>query len=146
MAMGSDGSDIEDAELAIEDGDFETAADLLRTAIEDDPGNADAYNYLAFSQRNMGQTDEAMENYARALELSPDHKYTIEYQGELYLQLGNKAGAEANLQRLSELLRFSVSKTAPAWRGNSHHVARFDVSGICVGECLDVTVGSFHLC
>ncbi|NKB45666.1 MAG: tetratricopeptide repeat protein [Alphaproteobacteria bacterium] len=102
-AMGSGGSDIEDAELAIEEGDFEAAADLLRTVLEDDPDNADAYNYLAYSQRNMGQTDEAMENYARALELDPEHKGALEYQGELYLKLGNKAGADANLARLGAL-------------------------------------------
>lgn len=106
MAMGtasSSSESIEDAEQAIDDGDFEAAMELLRTALEDDPDNADAYNLLAYSQRNMGQTDEAMENYARALELDPDHKGALEYQGELYLKLGNKAGADANLARLSEL-------------------------------------------
>lgn len=106
LAMGSGSSaseSIEEAEQAIDDGDFEGAADLLRTALEDDPDNADAYNLLAFSQRNMDQTDEAMENYARALELDPDHKGALEYQGELFLKLGNKAGADANLARLSEL-------------------------------------------
>jgi Flp pilus assembly protein TadD len=105
-AYGSSSSsdeEIEEAEEAIDRGDFEDAIDILSTVLADDPDNADAYNFLAYSQRNLDQFDVAMENYLRALELDPDHKGALEYQGELFLMMGEKAAAEANLVRLSEL-------------------------------------------
>lgn len=105
-AFGSESSsdeDLEEAQEAIDAESYEDAVDLLRSVLEEDPDNADAYNFLAYSQRSMEQFDVAMENYKRALEIDPEHKGALEYQGELFLQLGDQAAAEANLARLGEL-------------------------------------------
>jgi tetratricopeptide (TPR) repeat protein len=102
-SSSSSKGDLKKAEKAIGEEDFEKAIGILRTVLESDPDNADAYNFLAYSQRNIDQIDEAMENYIRALDLDPDHKGALEYQGELYLKLGDKLAAEANLVRLGEL-------------------------------------------
>ena len=94
---------LEEAQDAIDANSFDEAIDILQEALEDDPDNADAYNLLAYSQRSLDQTDVAMENYRRALEIDPEHKGALEYQGELFLLLGDRAAAEANLVKLSQI-------------------------------------------
>jgi len=104
LAMGSSSdADLEAAEEAIDEEEYTEAIDLLENVLSDDPGNPDAYNYLAYSQRHLEQLDAAMENYNRALEIDPDHKGALEYQGELFLLMGDKASAEKNLDRLVTL-------------------------------------------
>jgi tetratricopeptide (TPR) repeat protein len=85
--------------------DFATAEALLADYVTKKKKSADAWNYLAFSRRNLGKNDEAMANYNTALELDDEHKGALEYQGELYLKLGNIAAAQANLARLEKLCR-----------------------------------------
>ena len=105
-AVGSSSSGdelLEEAQDAIDAESFDEAIDILQEILEDEPDNADAYNLLAYSQRNTEQLGVAMENYRRALELDPDHKGALEYQGELFLQIGDRDAAEANLVRLSAL-------------------------------------------
>ena len=64
---------------------------------------ADVYNLLGFSLRNLGEFERSAENYRRALSLDPDHRSALEYQGELFLQLGDVAKAQENLRRLIAL-------------------------------------------
>ena len=91
------------AESLVKERRFEEALPLLRRVVGRDPGNADAYNYLAFSQRKIGLLDEAMSNYMRALDLDPDHIGAREYLGESYLQLGQRDKAEEQLAILVRL-------------------------------------------
>jgi Flp pilus assembly protein TadD len=65
--------------------------------------HADVYNLLGFSLRNQGDTRTAQTYYQKALEFDPDHKGALEYQGELYVKLGDLARAEANLAKLVKL-------------------------------------------
>lgn len=65
--------------------------------------SADVYNLLAFSQRNVGDYENALPNYFKALALDPDHKGAHEYLGELYLKTGEMAKARALLARLVTL-------------------------------------------
>ncbi len=65
--------------------------------------NADALNLLAFATRNLGDLENAASYYRAALGMDPNHLGALEYQGELFLLLGDRAGAEANLARLTEL-------------------------------------------
>jgi Flp pilus assembly protein TadD len=91
------------AEHLVKEQRFEEALLLLKQVLAQDPGNADAYNYLAFSQRKLGRFEEAFANYMRALDLDPDHMGAREYLGELYLQLGRRDKAEEQLSRLMML-------------------------------------------
>jgi Flp pilus assembly protein TadD len=91
------------AEHLVKEQRFEEALLLLKQVLARDPGNADAYNYLAFSQRKLGRFEEAFANYMRALDLAPDHMGAREYLGELYLQLGRRDKAEEQLSRLMVL-------------------------------------------
>ena len=95
--------DFATAERLVKERHFTEAMPLLKAVIARDPGNADAYNYLAFSQRKLGHLGEALGNYMRALDLDPDHIGAREYLGELYVQLGEMDKADEQLTRLKLL-------------------------------------------
>jgi Flp pilus assembly protein TadD len=64
------------------------------------PGDPDILVYVAFAQRRRGATDDALAAYAQALASDPGHPAALAYQGALFLALGRRAEAEANLARL----------------------------------------------
>ncbi|MFI4937355.1 MAG: tetratricopeptide repeat protein [Candidatus Berkiellales bacterium] len=82
--------------------EFDKAVPILTEVVTADPKNADAYNYLGFSYRNLGKMDEALKNYQMALSIDPNHKGANEYLGELYLQKGDLPKAEERLQALDK--------------------------------------------
>jgi Tfp pilus assembly protein PilF len=92
-----------DAEEAIEDGDYPAAIGLLKEVIAEDDGNADVLNLLGFSNRKLGDFAVAFDYYQRALSADPDHRGANEYLGELYVQMGNVAAAEGQLETLEGL-------------------------------------------
>ncbi|MGO9933660.1 MAG: tetratricopeptide repeat protein [Steroidobacteraceae bacterium] len=51
------------------------------------PGMYQAWNYLGFANRHLGNYDDALTSYAKALELNPGYPDAIEYRGEAYLGL-----------------------------------------------------------
>ncbi len=81
----------------------EAIAYLDFEVIEWYPENAEALTLKAYSQRSMGMHKEAMENYNAALASDPTHQGALEYQGELYLMMGDQDSAEANLKKLENL-------------------------------------------
>lgn len=72
--------------------------------------NADVLNYLGFTSRHLGRTDEALAYYREALTLNPGHRGATEYLGELYLQLGRRAEANQMLARLDLLCPYSCAE------------------------------------
>tara|TARA_A100001388_G_scaffold241539_1_gene197872 strand:- start:10 stop:621 length:612 start_codon:yes stop_codon:yes gene_type:complete len=64
---------------------------------------ADKYNLLGFTARKSGNLNAAGEYYERALEINPKHIQALEYQGELYLQLGDIDQAKRNLEKINEI-------------------------------------------
>jgi Flp pilus assembly protein TadD len=79
------------------------AIDKLGTFIEFNPSSADAYNLLGYSFRNMGNSKRAMTAYTRALKLNPKHTGALEYQGVLFVMLGNMDKATANLDKIKAI-------------------------------------------
>ena len=82
---------------------YDTALPILRQLSLDAPANADVFNLLGFAQRKTGDLEASARAYERALYLDPDHLGALEYQGELFLTLGDAAAAETNLERLKAL-------------------------------------------
>ena len=68
--------------------------------------SADAYNYLGYAYRNLGNFELAFQNYNRALELDPRHRGAHEYIGEAYLLTNNLAKAQEHLAALDKLCFF----------------------------------------
>ena len=85
--------------------EYEKALRYLRKIIvsKKHENNADYWNLIGFSSRKIGKFDEAHEAYARALSINPKHIGATEYLGELYVQTGERAKAEAQLEKLKEL-------------------------------------------
>ena len=62
---------------------------------------ADKFNLLGFTARKSGNLQAAGEYYERALEINPKHIQALEYQGELFLQLGEIEQAKKNLEKIN---------------------------------------------
>ena len=95
--------ELQDAQDAIDAGDFDEAITMLEEILSFEPEDADALNLLGFSLRSTDRNSEAMEKYNEALAIDPDHQGALEYQGELFLKMGDQASAEANLEKLTAL-------------------------------------------
>lgn len=63
--------------------------------------HADLYNLLGFANRKLKHYDDAGKWYKEALYYAPDHRPALEYQGELFIALGNLEGAQANFDLLT---------------------------------------------
>ncbi len=109
LAMGSsdtwssEGTDLSAVTELVDTGMYDMAVDKIETMLKDDSENADLYNYLAYSQRKMGDFESAAQNYERALMINPEHAGALEYQGELFLQTGKPEMAQENLARLAQV-------------------------------------------
>ncbi|TKT76309.1 tetratricopeptide repeat protein [Aquamicrobium sp. LC103] len=80
-------------------GEYEAAADAL-LALTGEVRHADLYNLLGFSLRSLARYDEADRWYREALYYDPTHRPAIEYQGELFIAVGNLDGARSNVELL----------------------------------------------
>ena len=80
--------------------DWKHAIDKLSLIVEADPSSADAYNLLGYAFRNAGNSTRAMQAYTRALKLNPNHTGALEYQGVLFVKLGDLDKANANLAKI----------------------------------------------
>jgi Flp pilus assembly protein TadD len=93
------------ASVARQLGCLEIAESASRLGIEIAPGNAKAYNNLAYSfaERNI-RLQYASQLAAKALEISPNDPYVLDTMGYVQYRLGNLGVAEATLRRSRALI------------------------------------------
>ena len=103
-------SKLVDAEKAIKAGDYDHAIGLLQKMVASDSQNADAWNYIGFSHRNLKRFDQALGAYQKALAINPEHLGANEYLGELYLQTGDLAKAKERLDKLDDICLFGCDE------------------------------------
>jgi len=84
-------------------GKYAEARVMLTGITAAEPKNADAWNLLGFSSRKTGDLKAASKAYGKALKLNPGHLGALEYQGEMYIQMGDAGKAKANLVKLQGL-------------------------------------------
>lgn len=95
---------------AIEAANYKKAIKLFKKVVAEKPDNADAWNYLGFSNRKLKQFDQAMKAYQKALAIEPEHRGANEYIGELYLQTDDLAKAKKHLEILDDACTFGCDE------------------------------------
>ena len=109
LAAGSDSSETAEsadyllAEKAVKARNYAKAVSVLEPLVRIESSNANAWNYLAFSHRKLGEMKKAEAEYKKALILNSDHKGAHEYLGELYAETGRLHLAVQLLDRLKQI-------------------------------------------
>jgi tetratricopeptide (TPR) repeat protein len=70
---------------------FTRSRDRFRVAAQAGPDMKEAWNMLGYTNRKLGEYDESLFAYEKALALAPDYPEAIEYRAELYLLTGKLA-------------------------------------------------------
>ena len=83
--------------------DYIKANKALKAYTKSEPNDADGWNLYAFANRKMNKFEKAEVYYEKALNIDPDHKGALEYQGELFMQTNRQSLAEENLNKLISL-------------------------------------------
>ena len=87
----------------LEKESYKKAEKALKAYTKSTPEDADGWNLYAFTNRKLGNYDKAENYYLKALELDPNNKSALEYQGELFVELGRLDEAKNNLEKLKLL-------------------------------------------
>ena len=82
---------------------FAEAHKMLKSLKKVNTDEADRLNLLGFTARKSGDLDAAGDYYQQALALNPRHTGALEYQGELFIQLGKIDLAKANLAKIDKI-------------------------------------------
>jgi len=73
---------------------YTSARKQFEQAVQVDPSNPDAWNYLGYTNRKLGSYDAALTAYGKALALKPGFPQALEYRGEAYLGLSHLPDAK----------------------------------------------------
>jgi tetratricopeptide (TPR) repeat protein len=84
-------------------GNYQEAIVLLESANNKIPKDTDIINLLGFTHRKIGDLGKAGNYCSEALKIDSEHKGALDYQGELFLLVGNKAAAKENLKKLDKI-------------------------------------------
>ena len=102
--------EMEKLKALIDNKDFKPVVLLLKAALAKAPNNADAWNLMGYAHRKLGQVDQALGFYQKALLLNAEHRGALEYLGELYLQTGRPKQAKEMLKRLDDACFFGCEE------------------------------------
>jgi predicted Zn-dependent protease len=100
--ISRDAPDLTSVKAKVKAKDFTGALLELKPMLETHH-HADVYNLMGFSLRKTGDLKQGGEFYVKALELDPYHRGALEYQGQMFVELGQMTKAKANLKRLVAL-------------------------------------------
>lgn len=76
------------------------------------PSDPRILNYMGFTTRKLGNVDEAMGYYARALAINPNYTVARAYMGEAFLQKGEIGKAREQLAEIAARCGASCSEHA----------------------------------
>ncbi len=96
---------------------YASANAKFREAVGLDATLAEAWNYLGYTHRKLGNYDEALAAYAKALELKPGYADALEYRGEAYLGLSRIPDAQQAYLDLYAGNRALAAKLLTAMKG-----------------------------
>ena len=105
---------------------YSTALRKFAQAVEHQSAMYAAWNYLGYTQRKLGNYQDALLAYERALSIKPDYAEAIEYRGHAYLGLNRLSEAKesylalyAGNRKLAASLLAAMQEWVGAHRANS---------------------------
>lgn len=98
-----DAPDLTAVRAKLDAKDYKGAVVDLDAMVDAGVQHPDVYNLLGFSLRHAGDTKTALTYYQKALDFDPNHKGALEYEGELYVQVGQFDKARDNAMKLAKL-------------------------------------------
>ena len=104
-------------------GEYSKALVDFEKIVRDEPRNADAHNYIGFCYRKSGQLKDAQAAYNRVFAINPEHRGALEYQGELFLKLGDLQSAKRNLEKLIKICGKECKESSELQRAISGFMA-----------------------
>ncbi len=84
---------------------YENARGYFASALQRNPSMHEAWNYVGYTSRKLGDYDKALQSYDQALRLSPSYGEAIEYRGEAYLGLNRVDDAKNAYMQLFQSSR-----------------------------------------
>jgi Flp pilus assembly protein TadD len=97
------GSDLAQGQKQIAQKDWKGAVATLEKFTKAHPTDAEGFNLLGYSLRNLKRYPEAIQNYQEALRLDPQHRGAHEYLGQTYVQLKELDKAQVLLSNLEKI-------------------------------------------
>jgi tetratricopeptide (TPR) repeat protein len=97
------GAKLHESQQLVREG-LAQARERFRTAVAADPDLKEGWNMVGYTARKLGDYEESLKAYEKALALQPDYPEAIEYRAELFLLTGRLAQvreAYASLQKSS---------------------------------------------
>jgi tetratricopeptide (TPR) repeat protein len=73
---------------------YGNALSKFKQAAQNDPQMPEAWNYIGYTSRKLGNYDDALTAYQQALTLRPGYPDALEYRGEAFLGLKRIADAQ----------------------------------------------------
>jgi tetratricopeptide (TPR) repeat protein len=104
-SVGKTGEDALRAKDAVKGG-MSRAREKFRFAVAQDPSMKEGWNMLGYTSRKLGDYEESLMAYDKALALAPDYPEAIEYRAELFLLTGRLADVK---EAYASLLKSSPS-------------------------------------
>jgi tetratricopeptide (TPR) repeat protein len=95
---------------------YASALEQFEKATEEDPGLYQAWNYVGFCQRHLGDYEAALKAYSTALELNPSYGEAVEYRAEAYLGLNRIEDAKSAYMSLFRDVRPLAAELMTAMR------------------------------
>lgn len=95
---------------------YGSALDQFKLAVDKKPDLYQAWNYIGFTQRHLGDYESALVAYARALELKPTYGEAVEYRAEAYLGLNRIEDAKSAYMSLFRNVRPLADELMTAMR------------------------------
>jgi len=113
---------------------YQDAVKRFVEAVGQQPTMYQAWNYLGFANRHLGNYDDSLSAYAKALELNPNYPDAIEYRGEAYLGLNKIESAKdaymslfRDSRKLADELMVAMRHWTDSHRQDAQGVAPEDI-------------------
>jgi tetratricopeptide (TPR) repeat protein len=117
--QSAEAKDLEPVRAEIKAKQYNVALAQLKVLVVKYP-DADTYTLLGHALWKTGDRQQGMAYYNKALALNPLHRGALEYQGELYVALGQVDKAKENLAKLKGVCPFGCEEASDLGEAIEH--------------------------